>query len=76
MGMYDSLFVKCGHCNCDIEFQTKNGECKLHKYTTETIPLYLLESMDNQTEDCPWCGKRSIIHIQRLIEAHIEVIDK
>ncbi len=49
MGMFDSLYITCPHCNEPTEEQSKVGDCLLHSYTPDNCPAEILaDIMENQ----------------------------
>ncbi len=64
MGVYNSLFIKCPHCNEEQEIQYTLGDnlCCLH-YNKHTIPLkeakLLVECED--TDQCTNCNEQFIL---------------
>ena len=49
MGMFDSLYIMCPHCDEPTEEQSKAGECYLNSYTPSNCPEGILRDiMGNQ----------------------------
>ena len=57
MGMFDSLYVKCPHCNKLIEFQSKSGSCGLWEFNLRNLPSHVARGMNGQIIKCDKCGK-------------------
>lgn len=55
MGMFDSMYVKC-KCGREVEFQSKAGDCGLHKYTIDDCPAAIAGDLIGQSCGCK-CGK-------------------
>ena len=54
--MFDTLCVPCPDCGCDVEFQSKAGQCYLHVYALDDCPLVILADVANYPENCSKCG--------------------
>ncbi len=65
MGMFDSVFVKCPNCGANLEFQTKVGDCGLHKYDAERVPVLIAAALDKREEECRHCKALVTITIDR-----------
>lgn len=45
MGMFDTVYLTCPHCNEEIDCQTKSGECMLNSYTIDNMPMSIPSAM-------------------------------
>ncbi len=66
MGMFDSLIVQCPHCNNNVEFQSKAGECCLTDYNINDCPPNILGDLNDQFEYCKNCGKIVFIRVETI----------
>lgn len=57
MGMFDSVFVRCPKCGGDVEFQSKAGPCELRRYSADSVPPEIAESITGDVSSCS-CGER------------------
>jgi len=57
MGMFDSILVKCPHCNNKLEFQSKSGPCMLASFEGNKIPLMVAISSEEDIVKCKKCKK-------------------
>ena len=55
MGMFDSVFATCPTCDKEIEFQSKAGECRLKRYSINSVPPEIAVDISGHTETCE-CG--------------------
>ncbi len=56
MGMFDSLYIMCPHCDEPTEEQSKAGHCLLSGYTPDNCPEEVLRDiMGNQRAYHTWC---------------------
>lgn len=62
MGMFDSVKHKC-ICGETIEWQSKEGECRLHDYDVSDVPVEIAKNIEGEMEVCRSCGKEYIIYI-------------
>lgn len=57
MGVFDSVYVPCPHCNKNVEFQSKADFApSLAAYTLDTAPTHILIDILNEPEYCEACG--------------------
>lgn len=71
MGMFDSVYVQCPHCDEEIELQTKNGECTLGKYYLYNAPADVLLGIEGRNR-CEKCGMPFHVMLQIVTRAWIE----
>ena len=58
--MFDSVMVDCPKCGEveGIEFQSKSGECLLHRYTVDSAPVEVLVGVHKgYASSCNKCGE-------------------
>lgn len=55
MGLFDSVYVDCPHCGKPVEFQSKEGECYLNRYSLDTAPTEILRDVMNWPNHCEGC---------------------
>lgn len=58
MGMFDSVMVECPKCTCEIEFQSKAGECTLRAYKEDNIPNAIAVDIEGHVQECFKCGTK------------------
>jgi len=51
MGMFDSVFGCCPHCQQQVELQSKAGDCELKKYSIADIPPEVAIDLTNNFND-------------------------
>ena len=52
MGMFDSVWIKCPHCDKRVEEQTKDGECLCSNYDLEDAPPVLKTAVSGYPIEC------------------------
>lgn len=52
MGMYDSINFTCPKCEGRVEVQSKAGDCALHEYAPDAVPIVIAKSIEG---DVVWC---------------------
>jgi len=57
MGMYDSVYATCPKCGTQVEFQSKAGKCEMLRYSMNSVPPEVAESINGSTETCD-CGEK------------------
>lgn len=67
MGMFDELHVDCPHCGEDVEFQSKAGDCQLHRYAVQDVPPEIAGDLNGAAEICDACGKEVTLTVQFMI---------
>jgi hypothetical protein len=65
MGMFDSIYVRCPECGVEHEFQSKAGDCYLHRYSLDDAPPQVLGDLHGDTRQCK-CGAMLKILVQTL----------
>ena len=55
MGMFDSVIAACPKCKEPLEFQSKAGECRLRRYSVNSVPVEIAGSLDGDLHKCE-CG--------------------
>ena len=53
--MYDTVIIRCPHCNESIEEQTKSGDCICATYTINTAPDEVLAGISGYDIICSEC---------------------
>lgn len=57
MGLFDSVMVPCPSCGRDVEFQSKGGDCLMHRFPLVSAPLdVLVGAIRWNPTRCP-CGQ-------------------
>ena len=59
MGMFDSVYLDCPECGDYVEFQSKAGDCELHRYYKgDGVPMDVAADILGQSRRCknPECG--------------------
>lgn len=64
MGMFDSLMLRCPHCDHLNEEQFKDGDCTLSMFTLDDLPKHLLPRFDGRSITCLACTKTFQIKIE------------
>ncbi len=67
MGMFDSVYATCPHCDERVEFQSKAGVCELKRYHMDSVPPEIARDIDGDTEACK-CGSNVTLKLARPIE--------
>ena len=57
MGMFDSIFLDCPTCGERLELQSKAGECQLHVYSPDEVPIIIAEDLKRGAICCEKCLK-------------------
>ena len=57
MGMFDTVVIRCPHCDSKVKMQSKMGPCILMEYTLNDAPLEVLAdvAVNSQHTECH-CG--------------------
>lgn len=55
MGMFDSVIVECPKCQGELEYQSKAGECLLHRYPIDAVPMEIAADIDGEWDYCETC---------------------
>jgi hypothetical protein len=55
MGMFDSVLGPCPNCGNLLEFQSKAGDCELHKYPFDAVPPEIAKSLAGDFIMCDKC---------------------
>lgn len=63
MGMFDSIYFECPECGSEIEEQSKAGDCYLHRYTGDDVPLAIAADIQDNIVWCQnlECGRSWVI---------------
>lgn len=75
MGSYDTVAVRCPHCNAILEFQSKAGRCNNHTYGINDVPAAVAESLNGVKEDCPVCGTTVQLNIINHVRIPMEIVE-
>lgn len=57
MGIFDMVFVDCPHCGAPVEFQTKEGDPYMKRFTLADAPTYVLIDIMNSPNHCEKCDR-------------------
>ncbi len=76
MGMFDSVFFKCSKCACDIEIQSKAGECGLYMYEPNEVPMAVATDIIGEFVDCDDCGKRYRVTCELSSFVRLTLVDQ
>lgn len=71
MGMFDSVWIKCPHCDKRVEEQTKDGECLCSNYDLEDAPPVLKTAVSGYPIECYECGENFTVKAQVIATAHV-----
>ncbi len=73
MGMFDSVYIICPHCQHSEEFQTKAGDCLLNVYHQgdSNLPREIVEDLHSYCKYCSDCG--NLIKLRKVIK-HVPVL--
>ena len=71
MGMFDSVYVQCPHCEEEVEIQTKHGECILGQYYLYNAPADVLIGVEGR-HHCDECGMPFSVKTQIVTRAWVE----
>ena len=74
MGMFDSVIARCPKCGSEVEFQSKAGECQLRRYSINSVPPEIAQSLVGDIETCG-CGEMLKLAVARPIERVQMVLD-
>lgn len=72
MGMFDSVYGSCPHCDKKIEFQSKAGDCGLASYTLNSCPANIAMDLDGERKPCPRCGKILVFKCRTIAQSWLE----
>jgi hypothetical protein len=62
MGMFDEVRCTCPVCQKGvISWQSKAGDCELHDYDIELVPVEIAKDIQGTIEVCSECGARFTI---------------
>lgn len=61
MGMFDSIYVKCPKCDTSQEVQSKAGECLLHSYDQDRVPIAIAADLNGEEVKCNHCGLLCVV---------------
>lgn len=61
MGMFDTIHFDCPNCKATIEVQSKGGECLMHNYRFDFVPIESALGITGETVVCQSCVKPFII---------------
>ena len=56
MGVYDSVLFHCPFCGEGFDIQSKVGDCQLHTYKLDKVPLSIAKDVSMERVKCA-CGK-------------------
>ncbi len=74
MGMFDSVYARCPKCGADVEFQSKAGPCQLRRYSIESIPPEIAESIEGDVSACG-CGEVLKLKLAEPVQRVRMVVD-
>jgi hypothetical protein len=61
MGCFDTVHVRCPHCDTLVEIQSKAGKCHLLTYSQDSVPMSiaddLIEDSERRPEYCTSCSQ-------------------
>ena len=70
MGMFDSVFGKCPHCNKEVELQSKSGKRLLGRYKLKSVPVSIAtdlnKKIDDFTNECDHCGEKFVLIAENI----------
>jgi hypothetical protein len=55
MGMYDSVMVPCPSCGKQVEFQSKEWDCQMDRWSLEEAPAKVKFDIMNEPNHCEAC---------------------
>jgi hypothetical protein len=55
MGLFDTIIIKCPHCNGETDIQTKAGDCMLQEYDRFTVPVSIAYFINDVEQHCVHC---------------------
>lgn len=55
MGMFDSVYVPCPHCQAPVEHQSKAWNCDMDRFSIENAPAEILFDIMNDPTHCEKC---------------------
>lgn len=68
MGCFDSVNVRCPHCDKYVEFQSKAGDCCLDTHHQGYVPPEIAKALNGAWTVCRWCNKGLFIYTERQPE--------
>ena len=73
MGVFDSTFLACPSCAVEREFQSKAGECFLHTYPADNVPLAIAGDLVGEVYTCK-CGTTSVVAKEEVLTAKLKLV--
>lgn len=74
MSSFDSVVLDCPKCGKEVEFQSKAGVCRLHRYKLSRVPASVALSLNGCEEVCS-CGYTVTIstdHIDKFVVMYLD----
>lgn len=60
MGMFDTVNIRCPHCDQITDVQTKSGPCNLDTFPANDVPVQVASSALG-LDHCRHCGKEFLV---------------